>query len=257
MSFVGDLFGGDSEEASQDAAEVQAAYQREALDYLRETEALPRQYREAALTNLGRLYGIEGTPEEQSAAVESLRGTPIYQAIMGGKEAGEEAILRQAGATGGLRSGNAQDALARYSGDLESKALLESLGGLQGIAAIPSNVNQIAALQQGIGTTYAQGIIGGAQANQAGIGQGISTGLGIANLIWSDLRLKDDILLIGDRNGHNWYSWTWNKTAESLGLTGKCEGVIADEIELYRPDLVSMKDGYKSVNYSALGVLND
>jgi hypothetical protein len=288
MSFIGDLFGGDSADASSDAAEIQARYQREALQYLQESEALPRQYREAALSQLGALFGLGGPNKEQlladlgsrprgaqeaeawdrrraeilslpdaatsEEALASLRSTPIYQAIMSGQQAGEDAILRQAGATGGLRSGNVQDALSRYAGDLEGRALLESVGGLQGMAATPSNVNQVAALQQGIGTTLAQGIIGGAQAQQAGIGQGIGTGLGIADLIWSDMRLKDNIKLIGERNGHNWYSWAWNEAASTLGLTGSAEGVLADEVEVYRPDAVIVVNGYKSVDYAALGV---
>lgn len=254
MSFVGDLFGGDSADASTEAAETQAQYQREALEYLREVETIPRQYREAALTQLGRVFGLSGTQAERDAAMQNLRGSPIYEAIMSGKGAGEEAILRQAGATGGLRSGNVNDALARYSGDLEGRALMESMGGLQGMAAIPSNANQIAQLTTGIGNTYAQGIIGAAQAQQAGIGQGIGTGLGIANLIWSDRRLKENITHIDYRGGHRWYEWDWNEAAADLGLFGRGEGVIADEVELYRPDVVTVKNGYKQVNYEALGV---
>ena len=49
-NIVGNLFGGGvgKKDASK-AANIQADYQREALDYLKQTEALPQQYREAAL----------------------------------------------------------------------------------------------------------------------------------------------------------------------------------------------------------------
>lgn len=254
MGFVSDLFGGDSAEASEDAAEIQAQYQREALDYLKEVEALPRQYREAALTQLGAVYGLKGTPAEQQAAMSRLEQSPYYKAVMSGRAAGEESILRNASATGGLRSGNTQEALVDYNAQLKNQAIMQSIGGLQGFAGQPTNANQIASLTSGIGNTYAQGIIGGAQAQQAGLGMGINTGLGIANLIWSDQRLKSDIEFVGERNGHNWYRWTWNEAANAIGLSGTGEGVIAGEVEIYRPDAVSVRLGYKCVDYSALGV---
>lgn len=265
MSFVGDLFGGDSKKESRRAAEVQADYQREALQYLQETEALPRQYREAAMRRLAGAYGLEGGEGSQEQIIEQARRSPLYSAIMSGQQAGEEAILRNQAATGGLRSGNTQMALADYNTRLQNQALLESynqqMGGLQGMAGYPSNVNQIAAMQQGIGTTLAQGIIGGAQSRQAGIGQGMQTGLGVANLLgqwfnWSDMRLKSNIRLIGDKNGHQWFAWEWNGEAEKLGLFGEGEGVIADLVEEYQPEAVSMKNGYKVVDYQALGVVD-
>lgn len=69
----------------------------------------------------------------------------------------------------------------------------------------------------------------------------------------SDVRLKSNITPKGTVNGFNWYAWTWNDKAQELGLSGEAEGVIAQEIEKTRPDLVVMKDGYKAVNM--LGVL--
>lgn len=69
----------------------------------------------------------------------------------------------------------------------------------------------------------------------------------------SDARLKANIMPKGKVNGFNWYAWTWNDKAKSLGLSGEAEGVIAQEVEKTRPDLVAMKDGYKAVNM--LGVL--
>ncbi len=44
--------------ASERAAETQAEGQEQALEYLKETEALPQYYREQALTQLGGLYGL-------------------------------------------------------------------------------------------------------------------------------------------------------------------------------------------------------
>ena len=70
--------------------------------------------------------------------------------------------------------------------------------------------------------------------------------------IFSDERLKDNVELIGEINGFNKYKWTWNKRAALLGLSGEGEGVMADEVELTKPEAVSMKAGYKVVDYGKL-----
>jgi hypothetical protein len=259
-------FGGGESDAPKDAAEIQAGYQREALEYLKGTEALPQEYREGALTQLAGAYGLRGQDEEQ-AIIDRARQSPLYGAIMGGREAGEEAIMRQAGATGGLRSGNVQANLYDYNTQLENKALLQSynqqIQGLGGLANLPSLAPQIAQGTAGIGQTLAQGEIGAAQTGQATQQQGIGNIMGIANLglqaygsgMFSDRRLKDDIVHVGDNNGHKWYVWKWNKLANRLGLDGSCSGVMADEAHTKQPDAVKIKDGFLYVNYSALGVM--
>lgn len=76
---VGGIFGGggdDGASAARDAANIQAQYQREALDYLKEREALPQQYREGALNILGGLYGLGGAPSAGvSPAAAQVPGT--------------------------------------------------------------------------------------------------------------------------------------------------------------------------------------
>ncbi len=68
----------------------------------------------------------------------------------------------------------------------------------------------------------------------------------------SDVRLKTNIRKIGERNGFNWYSWTWNEKAESMGVSGDSEGVIAQEVEAIAPHLVGEIGGYKAVNYAGV-----
>ena len=91
------------------AAQTQAGYQQQALDYLKEREELPQHYREQALAKLGGLYGIQGVGAGDSPApgqeqmVQDIMQSPLYGALMSGKDAGEEAILRHAASTGGLR----------------------------------------------------------------------------------------------------------------------------------------------------------
>jgi hypothetical protein len=181
-----DKAGEEAAEASMYAADIQSQAQREALEYLKEREAIPRQFSESALKRLGGLYGLAGGVGSQQGLINKAMQSPLYGAIMGGQEAGEEAILRQAGATGGLRSGNVQEALYDYNTQLQNQALLEAynqqLSGLTGLAGLPSYAPQIAQGMVGIGQTQAQGILGAAQAEQAAQQQGISNILGFGQL---------------------------------------------------------------------------
>lgn len=263
-NLVGGIFGGgdDSSDAPIDAANIQADYQREALEYLKETEELPQEFREGALTELAGAYGLRGQDEEQ-AIIDRARQSPLYASIVGGRKEGEEAIMRQASATGGLRSGNIQENLYDYNTQLENQALLQSynqqIQGLGGLAQLPSLAPAIAQGTAGIGQTLAQGEIGAAQAGQAGQQQGIGNIMGIANLglqaygsgMFSDPKLKDNITYVGDVNGNKWYIWDWNRLAHSLGLEGKSCGVMATEIN---QDSVKVKDGFLFVDYASLGV---
>ena len=268
MGFIGDMFGGggdDAADASIKASETQAQWQKNALDYLKQTEAVPQQYREGALNQLGGMYGLEGGTGNQQAVIDRAIQSPLYQQIMGGLDAGENSILRNASATGGLRSGNTQYALADYNTQLQNKALLESynqqLMGLQGMAGLPSMAPAIASGMSDIGTTYGQGIIAAAQAKQSGGQNNANNMMGLGQLgiaaygMFSDRRLKKNIKIIGKVKGFNWYSFTWNTVAEKLGMTGNTYGIMADEVFAKIPQAVSLKDGFMFVNYGMIGVL--
>lgn len=260
MGFISDFLGGgdDAADAAKGAAKIQADYQRQALDYLKQTEALPQKFREGALTGLGDIYGM-GAPGAQQKFFSGLEQSPLYSAIMSGQGAGEESILRNASATGGLRSGNAQYNLADYNTKLKNEALLTSynsqVGGLQGLAGIQSMAPQIAGMTAGIGQTLGQGQIAAAQAQQQGNQNmfGNATQLaGLGALIFSDIRLKESIVKIGNIGDFNLYSWDWNDTAKAMGFDGSSIGVIAQEVENIRPDLVVEINGYKAVNYGGI-----
>lgn len=261
MGFVGDIIGDvvggitgadDAAAAAQQGAQISADAQRAALEYLKEREKLPQQFREGALNVLGGLYGLGGT--NATEAVNKIKGSEIYKQVLGSRAAGEEAILRNAAATGGLRSGNVNDALARYNTELQQQAFSQGLQGLGGLANLPSNATAIAQGTANIGNTLAQGQIAAGQAQQAGIGSLISGGLGALGAYFSDARLKDNVKPAGQRNGHNWYTWTWSKEAEKLGLFGDDEGVMAHEVAEVKPEAVRVIDNYLTVDYSALGV---
>jgi hypothetical protein len=191
-----------SAQASTAAAQTQAAsqqqsleYQQQALDYIKSKEAIPLQISQEALKRLGGIYGLPGGVGSQQQLIEQAQASPMYGAIMGGQQAGEEAIMRQAGMTGGLRSGNVQEALYDYNAQLQQQALQsaygQQLGGLQYLsgmqpsgAGIQGAVSGIAGTMEGIGGTLAGGQIAAAQAQQSGtanllgLGGAVYQGLG-------------------------------------------------------------------------------
>lgn len=181
--------------AAKSAAGTEAQAQMEALEYTKEREAIPTAYREQALQQLGLLAGFQpqdrfdpNTGEkiapssgllDRDQFMQGLQADPFYQQQVA---AGEQGVLRGASATGGLRSGNASAALAEVNQQALRAAYLERIQGLQGLSGLPSNTGLIAGQMAGIGETQAQGILGVAQANQAGrqgVYNSITSGLGM------------------------------------------------------------------------------
>ena len=177
------LFGApEAADASESAANTQANAQMAQLNYLKEREAMPQQFREEGLSQLAGLYGMEGGTGSQQDLIDRAQASPLYSSIMGTRGAGEESILRNASATGGLRSGNVQDALFSYNANLENQALNQAYGqqlsGLQGLANLPSNANQIGQTMANIGGTRAAGQVASGQAWQQGLQGAGNIGLG-------------------------------------------------------------------------------
>lgn len=114
-----------------------------------------------------------------------------------------------------------------------------------------SNVGNLAV--QG-GQARASGIFGQQQA-MAQQKQGQQQAAATIFSSFSDPKLKDNIVKVGTANGFNWYNWTWNKLANTLGLQGESQGVMADEVRHIRPDLVSFDGEFMKVNYSGLGAI--
>jgi hypothetical protein len=137
------------------AAEAGIAEQRRQFDALR---ALLQPYTEAGLPALQQqqaLLGLQG-PEAERAAIERIRGGETFQAL---EQQGEEALLQRASATGGLRGGNIQGALAQFRPALLSQAIEQQYGRLGGMTSL-------------------------GQQSAAGVGTaGMQTGTNVANLL--------------------------------------------------------------------------
>lgn len=82
----------------------------------------------------GDLLGLNGDPAQQTA-ITSLQASPLYQSLY---HNGEQAVLANGSATGGLRGGNEINSLANFGSNTLAETIqqqLSNLGGLSGQGA--------------------------------------------------------------------------------------------------------------------------
>jgi hypothetical protein len=159
--------------ATDAATQAQLEGSRMALEEQRRQfdaiQQLFRPYVEAgggALSRQMALLGVSG-PEAQASAIREIEMGPEFAALT---RQGEEAILQQASATGGLRGGNVQQALAKFRPEVLSSLISQQytrLGGLTqvGQASAANQAAQGQAFGTNISNIYSQQ--GQALANQA------------------------------------------------------------------------------------------
>lgn len=161
------------------SAELGVAETRAAREQL---ERLLEPYRAAgtpALAQQMAALGLAG-PEAQQAYVAQQEQSPLFQAMT---RQGEEAILQGASATGGLRGGNVQGALAQFRPQLLNQFLEQQYGRLGGMTTLGqqsaagvgsagmTSAGNIAGLLGQSGQAQAGGILGSANAFNTALGQ--------------------------------------------------------------------------------------
>ena len=164
MIVAGSQLVGSSMQASAagDAASAQGAASQAGIEEQRrqfdEMRKLLQPYTEAGLPALEQqqtLLGLKG-PEAEQAAIARLTGGETFKALA---QQGENALLQNASATGGLRGGNLQAALGQFRPQLLSSLIEQQYGRLGGMTSM-------------------------GQASAAGVGSaGMQTGTNIANLL--------------------------------------------------------------------------
>jgi hypothetical protein len=118
--------------AQERAAEAGIEEQRRQFDEIRK---LLQPYVEAGTPALQAQQAILGlrSPAEQQAQIRAVEKSPIFQERV---RQGEEALLQRASATGGLRGGNVQAALAQFRPALLAEELETRYGRLGGMTAL-------------------------------------------------------------------------------------------------------------------------
>ena len=189
--------------AAGDAAGIQAGAaqagieeQRRQFDAMRE---LLKPYTEAGLPALEAqqaFLGLQG-PEAERAAIERISGGETFQALA---NQGEEALLQRASATGGLRGGNIQGALAQFRPQLLSSLIEQQYGRLGGLTTM-------------------------GQRSAAGVGAaGMETGTNVANLLAQQGAAQAG----GELGQAKAYGQLFNLPAQFLGMqmgAGKTTGL--------------------------------
>lgn len=163
--------------AQQQAAEAGIEEQRRQFDL---AQQMMQPFREAGLAALGgldpyreggaqayqqqlALSGLLG-PEAEAAAIERVQMRPGFQSEI---DMAEQALLQQASATGGLRGGNIQGALAQFRPQMLRQAIEQEYGRFGGLSGLGA---QITSNLASMGQASAAGTAGQAM----GLGQSIA-----------------------------------------------------------------------------------
>jgi hypothetical protein len=123
---------GSAADIQSGAAQAGIEEQRRQFDAL---QALLKPYTEAGLPALEAqqaFIGLRG-PEAERAAIERISGSERFQELT---RQGEEALLQRASATGGLRGGNVQAALAQFRPQVLNQLIEEQYGRLGGMTTL-------------------------------------------------------------------------------------------------------------------------
>jgi hypothetical protein len=187
---------GDAAAIQSGAAQAGIEEQRRQFDAMRE---LLKPYTEAGLPALEAqqaFLGLQG-PEAERAAIERIRGGETFQALA---SQGEEALLQRASATGGLRGGNIQGALAQFRPQLLSSLIEQQYGRLGGLTTM-------------------------GQRSAAGVGAaGMESGTNVANLLAQQGAARAG----GELGEAKAYGQLFNLPAQFLGMqmgAGKTTGL--------------------------------
>ena len=191
ISTIGSSVAGGKGAKKAASAEVQAAQlgideQRAAREELRTLLSPYTQQGPGALSGMLDLIGLNGR-DAQSGAVSAQEASPFFQAFA---RQGEDAILQNASATGGLRGGNVQSALNQFRPNLLNQFIQQQYGRLSDIATLgqqsaagvgaagQNSANAISQLLQSQGSARAGGALaqGQAIANPLQLLAGFATG---------------------------------------------------------------------------------
>lgn len=179
--------------AASDAAGAQSASAQQGIDAqnarFAQVQQLLSPYVTAgngALQAQQNLIGL-GTPGSQQSAISALQQSPLFTSQL---QRGENSILQNASATGGLRGGNTQAALAQFSPALLAATINDQYNKLGGITSLGQNAaagvgnagmangSSVAALLQQQGAAQAGGALAGGRAD-VGYANALTGALGI------------------------------------------------------------------------------
>lgn len=173
--------------AAEQAAGVQAgmaqegiAEQRRQFDALVELMSPYVTAGKGAMEQQQALLGIGGE-QAQQAAIGAIEKSPFFSALA---QQGENALLQQASATGGLRGGNIQGALAQFRPGLLNQMVQQQMANLGGL----TQIGQASAAGQAAQGMQSAGAVGNLLAQQgAAIAGGVMAKGGLQRQVFGDI----------------------------------------------------------------------
>lgn len=139
----------------------------------------------------GNLIGLGG-PEAQQAAINELANSPQMAALI---SQGENALLQNASATGGLRGGNTQAALAQFRPQLLNELINQRFTQLSGIAQLgQASATGQAAQGMGMATNIGNLL---EQQGAARAGSALASGNMASNALGNALNIGSTLLNMG------------------------------------------------------------
>mgnify|MGYP000644475937 CR=1 FL=1 len=169
-------------DAQTQAAQMGVEEQRRQFDAIQELLSPYVSAGAQGLSGQQNLLGLNGN-QQQIDAINNIKNSGQFQEF---NRQGQDAILQNAAATGGLRGGNVQGALAQFSPQLLQNMIQQQYANFGGLSTLGQNsaamtgtagqnsANQIGALLNQQGAAQAGGILARGQADQQminGLGQ--------------------------------------------------------------------------------------
>jgi hypothetical protein len=188
---IGSSLGGalEGQQSASQAANIQSTSAQGGIDEQRRQfdaiQQLLQPYSQAGQSALGQqqaLLGLSGAPAQQGA-ISARQGSPQYTAML---QQGENAMLQNASATGGLRGGNTHAALAQFRPAILAQTIQDQYARLGGLTSLGQNAAAgvgNAGMQTGANVANLMGQQGAAQAGgvlaQNQLGNAVQGGFGL------------------------------------------------------------------------------
>ena len=187
LGFAGGLIGGSkAKKASRRAEQAQMDYLNRALaqqqsqfDITRSDYAPATSLLAPSIDGLRNLTGLNGD-EAFQAGLDDIRAGPLYQNLY---RSGEEALLQNAAATGGMRGGNMQTGLANFGADTLQQALMQQLSQYGGLAGLGMGATDSVSNFGAMNSQNASNLLSNMGQVRAG---GLLTRGGINNQLWQN-----------------------------------------------------------------------
>jgi hypothetical protein len=213
-------------------------------DFAGQQQAAGQNLFQAGISRLQPQFDLQRSRLEQRLADQGIpMNSPAYRNEMNRLEESQNEQISRLSLDAALSSGQEQNRLQSLASTQRAQQFSE-LGALLGFQpSFQPMPTQGIDLNAGYGNQLA--------AHNANMQarQGQMQGLGmLGGFLMSDARTKENIAYVGEENGHSIYQFNY------IGDDARYIGVMAQDVEVTRPDAVMEINGIKHVNYAAIGV---